>query len=61
MNAVQYIHENNFAHRDIKLENILINEQLNLKLADFGFASKLTEGQKFERIMGTEGYMAPEL
>ncbi|KAL4468365.1 hypothetical protein ABPG72_012259 [Tetrahymena utriculariae] len=61
INAIQYIHENGFAHRDIKLENILISNEFNLKLADFGFATKITEGQKFERIMGTEGYMAPEL
>lgn len=61
MNAVKYIHGNNYAHRDIKLQNILMSDDFNLKIADFGFSSKIIEGKKFERVLGTEGYMAPEL
>lgn len=59
--ALAHTHENGFAHRDIKLENILIGNDYSLKLADFGFASVVNENSKFERVMGTEGYMAPEI
>lgn len=61
ISAVSYIHGQNWAHRDIKLENILITEDMHIVLADFGFATKTEEGKTFERSMGTEGYMAPEL
>lgn len=61
MSALKHVHENNWVHRDIKLENILLSDDLHLQLADFGFATKTQEGKLFERVMGTEGYMAPEL
>jgi len=61
LSAVSHAHENGFAHRDIKLENILIGNDYSLKLADFGFAAKIHENRKFERVLGTEGYMAPEI
>lgn len=51
---------NRVAHRDLKLENILIDDDLNLKIADFGFACyKNTESLKSYR--GTMTYMAPEI
>lgn len=61
LSAVSHAHKNGFAHRDIKLENILIGNDYSLKLADFGFAGKIHESKKFERVLGTEGYMAPEI
>lgn len=36
--AVAYLHNSDFAHLDIKLENCLFDDNFNLKLADFGFA-----------------------
>lgn len=47
-------------HGDIKLENILLDDNFNIKLADFGFAEKTGQCEKFTRLMGTDGYFAPE-
>ena len=57
------MHHIGLAHRDIKLENILIGDDFSLKIADFGFAKPM-QGRgdgKIETILGTPGYMAPEI
>lgn len=49
-------------HRDLKLENILVDEDFNLKLADFGFAKKVeAAGNLLKSHKGTMTYMAPEI
>ena len=48
-------------HRDLKLENIIIDQRNNLKLLDFGFAVQTQPGQKLKTVCGTSSYMAPEL
>ena len=42
LDAIEYIHKEGYAHRDIKAENILLDKDYNLKLADFGFAKLLS-------------------
>lgn len=48
-----------YAHLDIKLENILIGQDYNLRLCDFGFSRRI--GIPVTRPFGSEGYMAPEV
>lgn len=62
--TTHFVHTNGFSHRDIKPQNILINENFELKMIDFGFVSPLggTHGQGFNYThVGTPGFMAPEL
>ena len=57
--AISYCHEKNICHRDLKLENILVDESNVVKVIDFGFSSKC--GQKLSNYCGTPPYMAPEI
>jgi len=60
LDSVEYMHSRRVVHRDLKLENILVDDNLNLKLADFGFACyKNIDTLKSYR--GTMTYMAPEI
>ena len=65
--AVSYLHKNNMIHRDVKPENLLIDENLNLKLCDFGFARKVKLNRENNNIdtmtdyVATRWYRSPEL
>ncbi|KAI7847205.1 kinase-like domain-containing protein [Circinella umbellata] len=60
--AVDYIHDQDIAHRDLKLENIILMNKRNLqvKIADFGLAT-FYRGKPFHTMCGTQSYAAPEL
>jgi len=61
LKGVQTMHNNKICHRDIKLENILLDENYNPKICDYGFVIPVHEGRKLKGKCGTKGYCAPEI
>jgi serine/threonine protein kinase len=59
--GVEYLHSINVAHRDLKLDNILIEDGKSIKIIDFGFSVLSNPSQKLKIFCGTPSYMAPEL
>lgn len=59
--AVEYCHSQNITHRDLKLENILLDDGNNVKLIDFGFSTCMPADRKTSTFCGTPSYMAPEI
>ncbi|KAJ8967020.1 hypothetical protein NQ314_003137 [Rhamnusium bicolor] len=61
VSAVSYCHSQGVVHRDLKAENLLLDHNLNIKLADFGFSNQFTEGCLLSTFCGSPPYAAPEL
>ena len=61
ISGIAYCHERNITHRDIKLENLLLDEFNNIKIIDFGFSTCVSQGQKLKIFCGTPSYMCPEI
>jgi polo-like kinase 1 len=62
INALKYLHSHRVIHRDLKLGNLFLNDKMQIKLGDFGLATKLDfEGEKKRTICGTPNYIAPEV
>jgi serine/threonine protein kinase len=63
ISALEYMHSKNIAHRDLKPENLLLantdSDSDNLKVADFGFAKKISQG--LSTRCGTPAFVAPEV
>lgn len=58
---MEYLHERHITHRDIKLENIIIDKRDHIKLIDFGFCCHSPPDQKLRVFCGTPSYMCPEI
>ncbi|KAE8612366.1 hypothetical protein XENTR_v10012831 [Xenopus tropicalis] len=61
VSAVHYCHKKGIVHRDIKLENILLDDNLNVKLADFGLSNHFQKHQVLETYCGSPLYASPEI
>lgn len=61
-NAVKYLHCHRVIHRDLKLGNLFLNDKMEVKIGDFGLATKLEfDGERKRTICGTPNYIAPEV
>ena len=61
VNALVYLHAKGVLHRDIKLDNILLDRSNNLKLCDFGISLLIDENTYYTDRCGTPAYIAPEI
>jgi len=62
VDGVQFFQKNNLVHRDIKLQNILLDKDNNVKFTDFGLATKLSSrNDKMNTFCGTPNYLPPEM
>ena len=59
MSALQYCHSKCVSHRDIKLENVMLDSHGNVKIIDFGFSTCIPNDKKIKIFCGTPSYMAP--
>ncbi|KAI9006042.1 kinase-like domain-containing protein [Gaertneriomyces semiglobifer] len=61
VSAVDYCHSLHVIHRDLKAENLLLDANMNVKIADFGFSNQFSPGQRLNTWCGSPPYAAPEL
>ena len=59
--AVEYCHRHKIVHRDLKPENLLLDHDLNVKIADFGLSNIMTDGNFLKTSCGSPNYAAPEV
>ena len=59
--GIRYCHNRSITHRDIKLENLLLDDDKNVKIIDFGFSTCIPNDKRVKIFCGTPSYMAPEI
>jgi polo-like kinase 1 len=60
--GVKYLHDKQIIHRDLKLGNLFLNDDLHVKIGDFGLATKIEyDGERKKTLCGTPNYIAPEI
>ena len=61
INALFYLHSQNISHRDVKIDNMLLDRNRDLKLVDFGLSTKYSDDTLLDQPCGTVVYAAPEV
>lgn len=62
VSGVKYLHDNRIIHRDLKLGNLFLNDDLHVKIGDFGLATRIEyDGERKKTLCGTPNYIAPEI
>ncbi|OAD54850.1 Serine/threonine-protein kinase polo [Eufriesea mexicana] len=62
LEGVNYLHQNKIIHRDLKLGNLFLSDDLQVKIGDFGLATRLEhDGERKKTLCGTPNYIAPEI
>ena len=61
INTLLYLHSQNITHRDIKIDNMLLDKNGDLKLVDFGLSTKYKDNELLNQPCGTVVYSAPEV
>ncbi|XP_078055091.1 serine/threonine-protein kinase SIK2a [Mustelus asterias] len=61
LSAVEYCHNRKIVHRDLKAENLLLDSNMNIKIADFGFGNFYKAGEPLATWCGSPPYAAPEV
>lgn len=62
ISGMEYMHKCNVIHRDLKLGNMMMDKDMNVKIGDFGLAAELAfDGERKRTICGTPNYIAPEI
>lgn len=62
LRGVRYLHDNRIIHRDLKLGNLFLNDNLHVKIGDFGLATRIEyDGERKKTLCGTPNYIAPEI
>ena len=60
--ACKYLHDNRIVHRDLKLGNLFLNDNMEIKVGDFGLATRVSPGgERKMTLCGTPNYIAPEV